>query len=398
VTPIPSLAIFSRGTRELFFINVLTAIAYSFVLPIMSMFLVQHLKTDPIYIGFFTVTTAIASIWVNQRVGKLMDAGISAKNLFLIALSSLIITGLFFANLTEFWQAVVVGLVFFSTGNASIPILLVIIRRHADQSGLHSTRLNAQMRSGVSLVWIVGPAFSFTLIEQIGFSATYYAAAFLALMAGLLALWLMPNTHKIVPKMAQSTQAVHNVPLKFWLLGAVIVLGNFCNGLYIISMPLFVKLEMGLAESSVGLLMGVTAAIEIPAMLLSPRWSERYGRGRVFTLAFAVAIVFYGLLQWTNTFFLLAIAQLLNGLFFGIFVGLGISIMQDQLPERTGYASSFHTNGMRLGSMLGSSAAGFLAQFFGYQASLLGSFTAAIAAFILLTLLSRHSSNSVSFN
>ncbi|MEJ2044457.1 MAG: MFS transporter [Reinekea sp.] len=338
----------------------MTAISYSFVLPIMSMFLVDHLGTDPIYIGVFTVSTAVMSLLVNRNIGNLIDRGISAKTLFLMANSSLVITGFLFSVIDAFWQAVLVGVTLFSAGNSCIPILLVMIRRHADQSGLRSAELNAQMRGGVSIMWIVGPALSFSCIEKFGFSFTYVLAASMALLALLLGVWLLPDYPQPVVSATKAKEAFKRPSSRFWLFGSVILLGNFCNGLYIVAMPLYIKQDLGLAESAVGLMLGLAAALEV-----------------------------FLTVQLADSYALLLFAQLFNGLFYGIFAGLGISILQDELPERTGYASSFYTNALRTGSMFGSSSAGILAQFYGYHNSLIGSLVGAVLALTVLYII-RH--------
>jgi MFS transporter, SET family, sugar efflux transporter len=355
----------------------------------MSMFLVDHLGTDPIYIGVFTVSTAVMSLLVNRNIGNLIDRGISAKTLFLMANSSLVITGFLFSVIDAFWQAVLVGVTLFSAGNSCIPILLVMIRRHADQSGLRSAELNAQMRGGVSIMWIVGPALSFSCIEKFGFSFTYVLAASMALLALLLGVWLLPDYPQPVVSATKAKEAFKRPSSRFWLFGSVILLGNFCNGLYIVAMPLYIKQDLGLAESAVGLMLGLAAALEVPALLLAPKLSTHFTRHRVFTAAFYFAALFFLTVQLTDSYALLLFAQLFNGLFYGIFAGLGISILQDELPERTGYASSFYTNALRTGSMFGSSSAGILAQFYGYHNSLIGSLVGAVLALTVLYII-RH--------
>lgn len=361
--------------------------AYSFVLPIMSLFLIQHLQAPPAMIGIFTVTTALLSLITNQKAGKLVDAGHNAKYLFIVALSALITTGLLFSVLTGFWQAVLIGAPIFALGNTSIPILLSMIRQHADRSGIHSTKMNAQMRSGVSLMWIIGPAMSFSVVGFLGFPATYLTASGIASIALLLALFRLPSFIKPVAERTTKDTIHAAIPMRFWVYGGVILLGNLSNALYFTAMPLVVTDVLELPESSVGILMGLTAALEIPAMLMAPRWSERFGRARLVTFGFILAVVFYASLLWAQSLILLMFLQLLNGLFFGIFVGLGISILQDEMPQRIGFASAFHTNTMRIGSMAGSSTAGVLAQWFGFQQAFAGSFVAASLAIILLTII-----------
>jgi SET family sugar efflux transporter-like MFS transporter len=379
--------LFQGDTFTLFIINTITAIAYSFVIPVMSLFLIERLNTPPAMIGLFTITTALMSIVTNQYAGKLVDNGTNSKTLFMIALLSLITTGVLFSVIQHFWQAVLVGLIFFSVGNTCIPILLAMIRQHADNSGLQSTQLNAQMRSGVSFVWIVGPAISFSLIGWIGYSATYLASASIASIALIATYFYLPDFIRSQKERNEVAQTIVKTTRRFWLIGIVVFCGNLANGLYITAMPLYITQELMRPETYVGILMGITACLEIPTMLLAPKWSIRYGRMRVFSLAFVVGIAFYIGLAFADSMASLIFLQLLNGLYFGIFVGLGISIMQDELPSRVGYASSFHTNAMRIGSMVGSSSAGLLAQFFGFQNALFGSLASALIAISLLLII-----------
>lgn len=377
----------SGDTLNLFLVNTITALAYSFVLPIMSLFLIKHLQAPPALIGLFTVTAAVLSIGTNQLAGRWIDRGVNAKVLFCWAILTLIATGLFFSQVTSFWLTVIIGAPMFATGNTCIPILFAMIRQHADRSGLNSTNLNAQMRSGVSFIWIAGPAITFTMVGWVGFSWTYLISAGIATIALVFAIIRLPDFIKPKPTTKHADGQHQKVSLRFWALGAVILLGNMANGLYITAMPLIVTESLGLAETLAGLMMGVTAAIEIPAMLLAPKWSHRFRPLIVLTFGFCVAVVFYCVALLTTSYIAFIALQLLNGLFYGIFVGLGISIIQDAMPELPGFASAFYTNAMRVGSMMGSTTAGLLAQGFGFRLSLSGSLAAVSIALLLLLVL-----------
>jgi len=85
--------------------------------------------------------------------------------------------------------------------------------------------------------------------------------------------------------------------------------------------------------------------------------------------------------------------QILNGLFFGIFVGLGITIMQDFAPTAVGKASAFYTNAMLVGTMIGTSTMGVISQYFGFKAPLLLCLGAIICSFIGLILFDAYIAN-----
>lgn len=353
------------------------------MMPLISLFLVDHLKTPPAFIGIFTVSVAITGIGFNYVLGNLLDKGIDAKKLFLISASALCLSAFGFATITNVWFVLLTGVILFALGNASIPLLLGMIRLHADQSGLNSAKLNAQMRSGVSMVWIVGPPIAFTLVGAIGFPSTYYTAALLILIVLVLTLWFLPSFYKQnTNKSAESRN--ERIPLTFWMLGLMIVMVNTSNSLYMTSMPLFVTQELMHPNLIAGILMGLTAAIEIPIMLMAPRLGIHFGQLRVTLVAIAMSIIFYGAIGFTSNMAGLVALQVLNGLYFGLFVGLGITIIQDALPERVGFASAFYTNGMRIGSMVGSASAGILAQFIGFHLAVYGAMASSLLAFLCL--------------
>nr|WP_315312304.1 MFS transporter [Pantoea vagans] len=163
-----------------------------------------------------------------------------------------------------------------------------------------------------------------------------------------------------ITKRAQAGKAT--VTGMIWMLGAVMMLANLSNNMYLTITPLYLVHELNLPASFPGFLLGATAIIEIPVMLAAAHLAERTGKEPLIMAGFLFAAVCYSLLQLATSMTELIVLQLFNGLFFGIFVGLGISVIQDALPERSGFASAFHSNAMRTGMMAGNGIAGLMAQ------------------------------------
>lgn len=125
--------------------------------------------------------------------------------------------------------------------------------------------------------------------------------------------------------------------------------------------------------------------MEIPVMLAAAHLAEKTGKEPLILVGFLFAALYYSLLQLAGSMIELIVLQLLNGLFFGIFVGLGISVIQDALPERSGFASAFHSNAMRTGMMAGNGIAGLMAQLAGFRITLLVPlFSVSCAALLML--------------
>ncbi|GGX46225.1 hypothetical protein GCM10007392_11610 [Saccharospirillum salsuginis] len=151
-------------------------------------------------------------------------------------------------------------------------------------------------------------------------------------------------------------------------------------------MPLYLLQELDTSTDLPGLLLGLTAAVELPVMLMTPRWTARWGMVPVLAAGMGAAVLYYlGVYLVQEPIGLMAL-QLLNGFFFGIFVGLGLTAVQNYLVEHSGFASAFYTSALRTGSMVGTALAGVLGQYLGFHNALLGSVTLALGSMLCLGL------------
>lgn len=379
--------VFQTDYRLLFVVNVLTAFCYAFVLPVMTVFLVEGLGIAPGFIGLYTVALALSGIVVAQWFGRLADKGISAKTLFMIGIAALMAATFAYAWLTSFWWVLLVGIMVMSVGTSAVPMLLTLIRHRINHTSGSATTINAQMRAGVSLVWVLGPAFAFFLVGQAGFKATFLTATGCCVMVLFVSLFWLPSAS------GSTSRSPNKVPIErprlslFLLaLGGMLLFGNAANGLYTTAMPLYLIREINTSPGLPGLLLGLTAAVELPVMLLTPRWAARAGMIPILALGFIAAVLYYWGMYWVGSTAAMMALQLLNGFFFGIFVGLGLTIVQNSLPHHAGFAAAYYTSALRIGSMAGTTLAGILGQYVGFHQALLGSFGLATGALVLLLL------------
>ena len=378
-------------TGRLFLINVMTAISYAFILPVMSLFLINGLQASPIFITFYSLGFALSGLFFSQLMGSLTDKGYPVKQLFIMSVLALFLAGLAFSFCHRPVEALVIGIFLMGPGNASIPLLLSMIRKHSLAAGLNATRLNTQMRSGVSIIWIAGPALAFVFADRFGFTFNFFASALLSGLTLLAGQWLLPNNKKAVVTGGAKTDKAGNgrITGMIWALGAVMMLANLSNNMYLTIMPLYLVHELNLPASFPGFLLGATAIMEIPVMLAAAHLAEKTGKEPLMMVGFFFAAVYYSLLQLADSMTELIILQLFNGLFFGIFVGLGISLIQEALPERSGFASAFHSNAMRTGMMAGNGIAGLMAQLAGFKMTLLVPLLSVCCAALLMLCINR---------
>lgn len=382
---------FKTQTPVLFAMNGLTALAFAFIMPIMSLFLVSELHTEPALIGLYTSLTALMTIIVSQKLTGLIDKGVSSKLLLIVSLAGIFSAAMMFSFATEFWHAITIGCVLMPLASSSIPLILTVIRRYADSTGKNSAKLNSQMRSSVSFLWIFGPPLAFLSVDQFGFDNNFYISA---AIAGFVLLWIVfLFKAPVIEADKIKNKPKTKLPMAVWLLGIVVLLANIANSTYINAMPLFMTQELGLSKSYPGIFMGITAAVEIPVMLLAVGWAQRFGKSQVIRLGFIAGAVFYIGMYFNTSLNIFYALQILNGLFFGIFVGLGITIMQDFAPSSVGKASAFYTNAMLVGTMIGTSTMGIISQYFGFKAPLLLCLGAITCSFIGLILFDAYIAN-----
>nr|WP_202819762.1 sugar efflux transporter [Thaumasiovibrio subtropicus] len=349
----------------------MTALAFAFVLPIMSLFLVEELNAQPMYIGLYTTTASLMTILISPKLTGLIDKGVSSKHVFLLTLAGIFFGALGFSAASEFWHALLIGMFVMPFASSSIPVVLTIIRGFADATGENSTQLNSQMRSSVSLLWIFGPPLAFVSVDKLGFTLNYFLAATIASLVFLFVAVMLKLPADAKASKSNVSKTVERLPKEVWYLAAVMFLANVANSTYLNAMPIYLTRELGLPKSYPGILLGLTAAIEIPIMLLAAKWSKKHGKGGLLKVGFASAMLFYIGMYSLHDFYLLLPLQLINGVFFGIFVGLGVTYMQDLAPKAIGKASAFYTNTMLVGTMVGTSLMGVISQGFGFKAPLI---------------------------
>lgn len=184
------------------------------------------------------------------------------------------------------------------------------------------------------------------------------------------------------PKNQQAKQ--EKVPLSFWFLALAVVMGSTGNIMYASSLPLYTIKELNLPSYAPGLLMGIVACIEIPVMFFSNQLSKKITKKSLMVIGFCFGIVFYlGIFNATQLWHFI-ILQFINAVFYGLYAGIGLTLLQEQLPNQIGFTSAVYSNGIKIGLMFGSTAAGVIAQYFNFQFANLGAATAAFLAMLCM--------------
>ncbi|MET9480903.1 MFS transporter [Streptomyces sp. NPDC006638] len=354
-----------------------------------SLFLADEVGATPLMIGLFFAGRAVGEIGVDLVIGVLSDRVRDRRRLLALCTLLFAIGGLSYAGLRDYYLLLAAGVCCFGVGSTSFAQLFAYSRQLADSRGQGAAFFTGFLRSITSLSWVIGPPLAFTLIARQGFTAMYLAAAALSLVASALSRWGLPSAARPAP--ADSTadattgsttdgttggESAATAPSTrnpfagldrgtAALLTAVVLLLT-ANMMYQINLALFVTRDLGLGQGFVGWLLGLSAALEIPALVWVGARSEKLGKRRLVVAASALATVFFCLLPLASGRTALLLLQIPNALWTAVVLSIPVVILQDRLPSRLGVASSLYSSAFKTGTLLGGLVTGTVATWTGY--------------------------------
>ncbi|UXY10260.1 sugar efflux transporter [Kosakonia sp. ML.JS2a] len=351
--------------------------------PTLSLFLSREVGAEPFWVGLFYTVNAIAGILVSLWLAKRSDSQGDRRKLILFCCLMAVGNALLFAFNRHYLTLITCGVLLASLANTAMPQLFALAREYADSSAREVVMFSSVMRAQLSLAWVIGPPLAFMLALNYGFTAMFTIAAGLFVISLVLIAFWLPSVARIAqPADVAVTQVGGWRDKNVRMLFIASTLMWTCNTMYIIDMPLWISLELGLPDKLAGILMGTAAGLEIPAMILAGYVVKRVGKRRMMVTAVAAGVLFYVGLMFFHSQTALLVLQLFNAVFIGIVAGIGMLWFQDLMPGRAGSATTLFTNSISTGVILAGVIQGVLAQSFGH-----GSVYAGIAAISVMALL-----------
>ncbi len=353
-------------------LSVMTGLIGGFIYPLLSFFLVDEINIEPVYIGVYMVLVTLSGLTVSQFFGRLADNGRNPKHMYIIANIGIILALCVYANTQSFTAVLLAGIGLMSLGNASMPQMLTLGRQWANtQPNIDITAFNAQVRAGISFSWMIGPPIAFSIVAILGFSGVFSLAMAIACVGILFVVFIIPTPP---PKQHTENNTLKHTqaPLSFWFLALAVMMGSMGNNMYTSSLALYTIKELNLASYMPGVLMGLVAGLEIPIMLWSSRLSKKISMTTIMLCAFGFGFMFYIGIFFASELWHFVTLQALNALFYGLFAGVGLTLMQAQLPSRVGFTSAVYSNSFKIGVMFGATITGFIAQLLSFQYANLG--------------------------
>jgi len=339
----------------------------SFVSPFLPLFLSRDLHAGPGLVALFLFGMPLAAVGVSTVIGRLSDRPGLRLRLLILAAGTGCVGFLLFALVREYWLSLAVALTLIAVAASLAPQVFAFGRTLLDRAhpGRVATGIS-WLRSLLSLSWVAGPPLAAYLIGAVDFRGLFLVAAamYLAVLPVLLR-YRGGRGGSAVP--AGGSGAVTGPVLRT---SAAFVLLQSAGSLGVMSMPLFVSVDLTGKVGDAGLILGLCAALEIPLMLLFGALAGRWSLRRLVLVGAVIGIGYFAAMTLTRAVWQIALAQLLNAAFIAAVTGLGISYFQDLMPDRPGRATTTFTNTNRISAMLAGLLVGVV-QVTGYRFSYL---------------------------
>lgn len=374
----------------IYFLSFAIGVVGALVLPTFSLFLARELGVRPLLIGIPYTGLALASIGYNQLIGQWSDKLPDRRPLVAVFCLVGVLSCVIFALTRHYWLVVFSAVALFSLGMVAYSQMLAYSLDYAERQ-LPVERVplfNAIVRAQIAIAWVAGPPAGFLLASYLGFSTMYWVAAGLFALVGLASMKLLPGLDgpqsdepasdappvglQEAANPSPETTKPRGLPADpvlrrslFFCLAALSLM--WCvNNAYLISIPLYLEDEMGIASHWVGWIMGTAAGLEVPVMLAAGVLSARINLMAMMRFAGVAGFILYAGVLWSEHLWQLFALQFFNAVFIGVLAGLGVSVIQQLMPGQSGSASAFYTNTTHVGNLLASLQVAVVADLFDY--------------------------------
>ncbi|AGL13618.1 sugar efflux transporter [Actinoplanes sp. N902-109] len=345
-------------------VGISTALVY----PFLALFLSTEVDAGPIKVTAFLIASPLAGVVVTTLIGRLSDR-LPIRRLLLIIGG---VAGTIGCGLTTFvrdyWILLGLTITAIAIAGSLFPQSFAYARQVLERDAPDRVALGISgLRTVFSLAWVAGPALAAVILSSGGFGWVYGTSAVMYALAALIGLLWLDEVPAPAPATSDSP-APEPLETPRWTLlltaGAFALLQTPLT-LAGQALPLYMDTELHGDVKQAGLVLGLCAALEIPFMLGLGALSVRVPVRLLLFIGSVFGIVYYALAALSPGVGLLFAGQVLNAVFISAVSGLGISYMQEMLPQHPGRATTLFTNSFPIGAMLAGPLFG-LSQHFGY--------------------------------
>ena len=339
---------------------------FAFLNPVLALLLVSLFDATAVEVGWalaiYNTSGFVASLLIPAYADR---RGEYLRPMLLCGTLTLLLAGVL--AVTTALPIAVVALVVFG-GPAGVGSSLLFA--HLKASGARPADV-VNTRAVVSFAWVAGPPLATVIMGALGNRSILIALAIVAVLNIATALLpMLAQRDDGEARSARTAQSDDDQPVPRSAVVAIMIAFvalQATNSAAVSVMSLFVTDRLGLPLIWSGIALGVSALLEIPALLVIGRLSRRFSGNALIATGCLAGIAYYTAMTFIDDPISLIALQVLNAWFFAIVAGIGLTMFQQIIP-RPGLASGLFTNTRRLGAIVSGPIIGFgSATAFGYQ-------------------------------
>jgi len=343
----------------------------SITTPYLSLYCTEDFGMSTGAFGVFMAVSSLSGVVVNSFIAKHSDTGIDRKWIIILAMISSALGYASYLVLHNFFILLIFVSIFNGLGAAAMPQIYAYAQESANASNSDDKIFAmSSLRSLVSLGFLVGPLGGTLILGYLGYKGLFLGtASIFILIAFLVFLFLKKrkvahgnSTNKIK---SPGTSALKSREIMHPLIAFIFLFGvNAING---INTPLFIVNELKGTHADVGLVVSISAGLEIPIMLVLGALGKKISNHTLLISGCFIAIIYYIILSVSTNSWQLIVAQLFQATFVAIVMGNGLSYFTDLLPNSPGMSTTIYSNGSTIGRLVGNLVGGIIAQFAGFR-------------------------------
>lgn len=349
--------------RAFLLVMVLASLGTSASIPLVALYLVNHLHMALSLVGLFFASQALPGFVLGLLVGRWSDRWQSRLPSVRLAALWVGLGWLIFAFSPYRWLTLAVGAVFLSAGSVIMgqvfaAVYDVMTRDEESHPGL----INTTVRTGWSFGFVFGPLLGTELAALLSFRAAFVATACLYFLC-LVPLRGLNVAVTSAARRGETASSGHSntILLLFAALCALVLCGTAIKNSYL---PIDVTAHLGGSVKVYGTIVAVSPVVELVVMPLSGVLALRFRIGWLIALGLIVATAEYLLLSASSALWQLYVTQAMDAWVVAVVMGLGLTYAQQLSPDQPGFVSgtfgsSFNV-GIVVGNVVGSAAVPFL--------------------------------------
>jgi len=369
------LATFARisGGVTILALSLLLGLAYSFVMPFISLFGTREVGMSPFGFGVFMTASSLSSVLLSTWLAKWSDTRVSRRKVLLLGGLTGAIGYLGYALTRNVGLLTLFGVVFLGLSSVTFGQVFALARDTLERGGADAIKLPLYLnvvRLFFALAWTVGPALGSALVAH-SFEVAFLAAAGVYALFTALVWSFVPE----LPPSEGSRRAASALPLRVAfqdpkLAAHFLAFALFfaCSTMGMMNLPLLLLHELGGGERQIGIAYAVAPVFELPFMFYFGALATRVRHERLVLLAMLLASAYYAGLALSGAPQHVYVLQIASAAIVAVMSGVAITFFQRFLPEQAGTATNLYSSSSRLGSMVGYLAFGAIADNLGHRA------------------------------